>query len=339
MGIQPTVCTRTILIRKMLKEGDFDEAHRCFRQILSSGQKPDAQTYNAFVEAYCSAGRLTEAEGMMVKMKEDGVPPDVFTYTFLIKAYCYLGMTCSAFDVLKRMSDAACDPSHQTFLALIKHLFEKKYAAGKGGETALELRDAPGTVWEMMDFDIVVQLFEKMVDHGCTPDEHSYEKLILGMCKVENVGIAQRLLDQMVKRGMPPSEMVSNALLSCFCKLQKHEEAAKVVEDMIWSGQSPELEFCKMVILRLYEGGENERARSFFQKLLRCGYYFDDEIAWKILIDGVLKQGHVDAFSELFQAMQENGCRFSRRTHLLLIQGLPSKTDPTVAITSSAGCV
>ncbi|XP_020875673.1 pentatricopeptide repeat-containing protein At5g65560-like [Arabidopsis lyrata subsp. lyrata] len=339
MGIQLTACTRTILIRKMLKEGDFDEAHRCFRQMSSSGQKPDAQTYNSFVEAYCSAGRVQEAEGMMANMKEDGVTPDVFSYTLLIKAYGDLGMTCSAFDVLKRMYDATCDPSHQTFLALIKHLFEKKYAAGRGGETALELGDAPGTIkWEMVDFDIIVQLFEKMVDHGCTPDENSYEKLILGMCKVENLGIAQRLFDQMEKRGMAPSEMVSNALLCCFCKLQKHEEAAKLVEDMICSGQSPELEYCKMVILRLYEGGGKERGRSVFQKLLRCGYY-DDEIAWKILIDGMLKQGHIDAFSELFQAMQKNGCHFSPQTYLSLTKGLRCKTDPIVAITSSAGCV
>uniref|UniRef100_A0A1J3GJM1 Pentatricopeptide repeat-containing protein n=1 Tax=Noccaea caerulescens TaxID=107243 RepID=A0A1J3GJM1_NOCCA len=310
MGLQPTVCTRTILIRQMLKQGCFDEARTCFNDMLS----PDAQTYNAFVEAYCSAGRVQEAEDMMVKMKADGVPPDVFTYTLLIKAYGHVGMTCSAFHVLKRMSDAACEPSHHTFLALIKHL-------------------ATGVVWKMMEFDVVAQLLEKMVDHGCTPDASCYEKLIFGMCEVGNLGIAQTLLEEMETRGMPlpPSEMVSNALLGCCCKLQKHEEAAKVVENMICSGQSPELEYCKRVILNLYRGGAKERGRSVFKKLLRCGYYYDDEIAWKILIDGVLKEEHVDAdaFSEMFQAMQEHGCKFCPQTHQSLIQG---KTDPAKAV-------
>ncbi|CAA7034915.1 unnamed protein product [Microthlaspi erraticum] len=315
MGLEPTVCTRTILIRQMLKEGGFDEARACFNDMLSSDAKPDAQTYNAFVEAYCSAERVQEAEDMMVKMKADGVPPDVVTYTLLIKAYGHLGMTCSAFHVLKRMSDASCEPSHHIFLALIKHL-------------------ASGVAWKMMEFDVIVQLFEKMVQHGCnTPDADCYEKLILGMCEVGNLGIAQRLLEEMEKRGMPlpPSEMVSNALVGCCCKLQKYEEAAKVVENMICCGQSPELEYCKRVILNLYRGGAKERGRSVFKKLLRCGYYFDDEIAWKILIDGLLKDEHVDAdaYSEMFQAMQEHGCKFCPQTHQSLIQG---KTDPAKAV-------
>lgn len=34
-----------------------------------------------------------------------------------------------------------------------------------------------------------------------------------------------------------------------------------------------------------------------FKNLLRCGYYYD-EIAWKIVVDGVGKQGMVEAFNE-----------------------------------------
>lgn len=103
-----------------------------------------------------------------------------------------------------------------------------------------------------------------MVEHGCAPDAKCYEKLVLGMCKVENLGIAQRMLDQMEKRGMLPSEIVFDALLSCCCKLQKYGEAAKVMKDMICSGQSPELKCSQKVICRLYEEGEKERATSFF---------------------------------------------------------------------------
>ncbi|CAE5966061.1 unnamed protein product [Arabidopsis arenosa] len=329
MGLKPTVYTYNILIGRMLKQGDFDDAHKCLQKMMSSGEKPVARTYNTFIEAYCSAGKVQVAEDMMVQMKEEGVPPDDFTYTSLIKAYGKLGLTYSAFDVLKRMFDADCEPSHHTFLSLIKQLFEKKYVVDKSGETGIELVSNIGDVsgsnmWKVMEYDIVIELFEEMAKHGCTPDAKCYEKLISGICKVENLGIALKLLDQMQKEGISPSEMIFNAVISCCCKLQKYGEAANIVEDMICSDHSPQLEHCKTLICGLYEKGERERGYSVFKKLLGCGYN-DDEIAWKILIDGMLKQGLVEECSQLFQEMEKNGCNISPRTHSILTQKLHGK--------------
>lgn len=63
----------------------------------------------------------------------------------------------------------------------------------------------------------------------------------------------------------------------------------------------------------------------FFKNLLRCGYYHD-EIAWKIVVDGVGKQGLVEAFNELFTVMEESGCKFSSHTYALLREGPPDST-------------
>lgn len=56
---------------------------------------------------------------------------------------------------------------------------------------------------------------------------------------------------------------------------------------------------------------KNERAKLVFRKLLQCEDLYDDEIAWKILIGGVLKKkglaGGCGAFSQLFQEMQKVG--------------------------------
>ncbi|CAF1706897.1 hypothetical protein HID58_054804 [Brassica napus] len=49
----------------------------------------------------------------------------------------------------------------------------------------------------------------------------------------------------------------------------------------------------------LYKNGENERGVWVFKNLIRSGYYHD-EIAWKIVIDGVGKQEQVEAKSVLF---------------------------------------
>ncbi|XP_010519409.1 PREDICTED: pentatricopeptide repeat-containing protein At5g65560-like [Tarenaya hassleriana] len=267
---------------------------------------------------------MQEAEDMIVKMKEEGVLPDSLTYTLLIDAYGNLGLTYSAFDVLKRMFDAGCEPSHRTFLSLIKHLLNKKYVKEKGAVTGLYLVsnvvDASDT-WKMMKYDIIVEFFDKMLKLGCSPDANTYEKMIIGICKVGNLGVAQRVFDRMQIEGISPSGTIFNALLSCCCTMKKYGEGVELVDDMIRSGHLPQLESCRILICGLYEEGDKEGGLSVFQSLLPCGYYHD-EIAWKIIIDGLLKQGLAEASSELFNVMEKSGCNFSPRTYSMLIEGL-----------------
>ena len=261
-GLQTTVITDTILIHRMLMEGDFDHAERRFQEMLVSGTKLDAHTYTPFIQSYCSAGRMKEAEGMMEKMKEDGVFPDSITYSSLIKGYADQGLTDSAFGVLKCMLDAGCEPSHHTFLSLIKHLVEMKH--GKENDLCLTSN--------MIEFDIVVELLEKMAEHGVTPTARSYQMLIKGICETGNIKVAEKVLDRMIQQeeGISPSESMFNALLSCCCKLEMYKEAAKVVDDMICVGQLLQLESCKSLICGLYKNGENERGAWVFKSLLQC---------------------------------------------------------------------
>ncbi|CAL9245017.1 unnamed protein product, partial [Arabidopsis halleri] len=51
---------------------------------------------------------------------------------------------------------------------------------------------------------------------------------------------------------------------------------------------------------------------------------YDDELAWKIIIDGVGKQGLVEAFYELFNVVEN---KFSSQTYSLLIEGPPASTE------------
>ncbi|KAL0363152.1 UNVERIFIED_CONTAM: Pentatricopeptide repeat-containing protein [Sesamum calycinum] len=48
----------------------------------------------------------------------------------------------------------------------------------------------------------------------------------------------------------------------------------------------------------IYDKGNDETAKATFYRLLHCGYNYD-EVAWKVLIDGLLKRGFVNGCSEL----------------------------------------
>lgn len=326
MGVKPTVATYTILIEEMLKEGDFDHANRVFNQMVSFGHKPDVYTYTAFIHTYCTSGNVKEAEGMMARMIEAGVMPDSLTYTLLISAYERLGLTYDAFNVLKRMLDAGCDPSHRTYSFLIRHLSKIKLMNENSHLEQLDLVQSvtffnAADVWKIMQLETALELFEKMMEHGCTPGVNTYAKLIIGVCKVGRWGVANSLFNHMIERGLVPNEDIYNALLSCCCELRMLSSAARLVEAMMEHGHLPLLESCKLLLCGLYDEGENEKAKAVFVHLLLCGYNYD-EVAWKILIDGLLKSGLADRCSELLSVMEKRGCQIDPLTYTKLIEGL-----------------
>jgi pentatricopeptide repeat protein len=169
--------------------------------------------------------------------------------------------------------------------------------------------------------ETALELFEKMMEHGCTPGVNTYAKLIIGVCKVGRWGVANSLFNHMIERGLVPNEDIYNALLSCCCELRMLSSAARLVEAMMEHGHLPLLESCKLLLCGLYDEGENEKAKAVFVHLLLCGYNYD-EVAWKILIDGLLKSGLADRCSELLSVMEKRGCQIDPLTYTKLIEGL-----------------
>ncbi|KAG2404924.1 Pentatricopeptide repeat-containing protein [Vigna angularis] len=325
VNLKPTVETYTNLIAEMLKEGDINHANKTLNQMISSGCQPDVFAYTTFVHAYCSQGRLEEAENVMTKMKEEGIVPDSLAYTFLIDGYgCMQLLECS-FDVLKRMFDAACEPSHHTYGFLLKHLVKETLTIKDG--CIVEGSFAQGfvsndliNVWKTLDFDIVSLLFKKMVEHGCKPNVNTYSKLITGLCRVGRLNVALKLLNDLQEGGMSPSELIYNELLRCCCELKLYEEALSLLYDMNKNGHLAHLESYKLLICGLCDEGKKAMAESVFHTLLCCQYNYD-EVAWKVLIDGLLKNGYNDECSMFLKSMEKKGCQLHPQTYALLIEG------------------
>ncbi|KAJ9691529.1 hypothetical protein PVL29_013645 [Vitis rotundifolia] len=160
-----------------------------------------------------------------------------------------------------------------------------------------------------------------MVEHGCTIDVSIYGALITGFCQNERLEEAQGLVHHMKERGMSPSEDIYNSLLDCCCKLGVYAEAVRLVDVMVENGLLPLLESYKLLVCGLYIEGSNEKAKAVFHGVLSCGYNYD-EVAWKVLIDGLLKRDLVDECSELLDIMEEKGCQPNPQTYSLLIEGL-----------------
>ncbi|KAK1311589.1 Pentatricopeptide repeat-containing protein [Acorus calamus] len=86
------------------------------------------------------------------------------------------------------------------------------------------------------------------------------------------------------------------------------------------------MESYKLLICGFCEDGDVIKAKLVFHSLLNCGYN-NDEIAWKILIDGLLKSGHVNQCSELLVLMEGKNCQPSPQTYDTLIKEFVDRSN------------
>ncbi|KAK6923849.1 Pentatricopeptide repeat [Dillenia turbinata] len=312
VGVKPTIVTYTIIIEAMLKDGSFENSCKVFDQMISVGYKPDVVVYTAFLRTYCSHAKIKEAEDLVTQMNEGGVKLDVIAFTVLMDGYGRVGSISGAFEVLKRMFLAGCQPSSYTYSLLLKHLLcEKEKKEGVNGldlDSNVNLIDV-ANVWKIVELELVVDLLEKMVEHGCSPSLNTYGALISELCKEGRLQEAENLFSHMKNKGMSSSEEILNSLLCCRCKLGLYDQSLKLVDDMIEHNILPHLESCRLLLCGLYDKGEKGKAKTVFSTLLHCDYNHD-EVAWKLLIDGLLTRGFIDEYSELlnYNAVADEHC-------------------------------
>lgn len=125
----------------------------------------------------------------------------------------------------------------------------------------------------------------------------------------------------MKDRQISPSQDIYHSLINCCCQLQVYGEAAILLDTMIEVGYLPTLESSKLLVCGLFNEDNIEKAKAIFCSLLRCGYNFD-EVAWKVLHDGLLKRGLVNRCSELITIMEQMGCKLHPQTYSMLIDGI-----------------
>ncbi|CAD5317452.1 unnamed protein product [Arabidopsis thaliana] len=318
-GCDPDYFTYTSFITGHCRRKEVDAAFKVFKEMTQNGCHRNEVSYTQLIYGLFEAKKIDEALSLLVKMKDDNCCPNVRTYTVLIDALCGSGQKSEAMNLFKQMSESGIKPDDCMYTVLIQ-----SFCSGDTLDEAsglLEHMLENGLMPNVITYNALIKgfckknvhkamgLLSKMLEQNLVPDLITYNTLIAGQCSSGNLDSAYRLLSLMEESGLVPNQRT---------------EAAKVVEDMICNGHSPQLEFCKMLICKLCEEGEKERVNSVFEKLLRCGYC-DDEIAWKILIDGVLKQGFVEGFCELFQVMETSGCKFSSHTRSMLSKGLQGK--------------
>lgn len=168
-----------------------------------------------------------------------------------------------------------------------------------------------------MEFDDAIELFSEMVKRGCEPKVNTFDALTAGFCKERRIEEALKLVNHMLTNGIPPNESIYTSLVNCLCYLKMFDKALTLVNTMVENGILVDLESYKLLICGLYEDGKHEKGKEVFCGLLDG--YNSDEVAWTILLDGLLKHGLVKRYFELVDVMEKKGCHLNRHTYQMLV--------------------
>uniref|UniRef100_A0A0A8Z0G1 Pentacotripeptide-repeat region of PRORP domain-containing protein n=1 Tax=Arundo donax TaxID=35708 RepID=A0A0A8Z0G1_ARUDO len=255
-------------------------------------------------------------------MEREGVRPDVVTYNIFIDGCGHMGYINRAFSALKRMMDASCEPNYWTYCILLKHFL-------KSSLVNVHYVDTSG-LWNVIELDTVWQLLEMMVKHGLNPTKVTYSSIIAGFCKATRLEEACVLLDHMCGKGISPNEEIYTMLIKCCCDTKFFKKALSFVGNMIECGFQPHLESYQYLIIGLCDEGDFDKAESLFCGLLGMDYNHD-EVAWKILNDGLLKAGHVDICSHLLSTMENRHCHINSETYAMVTRNMHEASGSVVS--------
>ncbi|KAJ0091758.1 hypothetical protein Patl1_13592 [Pistacia atlantica] len=148
------------------------------------------------------------------------------------------------------------------------------------------------------------EIFCNMESFGCSPDVVTYNTLINGFCRVNEVDRGHWLLKEVKLRDeISPNAVTYTSVILGYCKLGKMEEASCIRDEMSNSGIQPTAVTFNILIDGFGKVGDMISAESMRERMLSLGYV-PDVVTFTSLIDGYFRNGQAGMPNEAFCIMQ-----------------------------------
>ncbi|KAK9056270.1 hypothetical protein SSX86_027360 [Deinandra increscens subsp. villosa] len=174
-GIKLDVVAYNTVIQAIGVSEGVDVAVHLGREMLELGCEPNAVTYNIIIKLLCENGRVREAYQVLDKMSKRRCAPNVITYHCIFRC---LEKPNEILSLLDRMIDSGVSPTLDTYVMLIR----------KFGR------------WGFLRPVFIV--WQKMEDHGLSPNEFAYNALIDALVDKGMIDMARKYDKEMLAKGL-----------------------------------------------------------------------------------------------------------------------------------------
>lgn len=222
------ICRRASLHPDVRFDRTIHAAENLLREMHGRGIEPDVTSYSIIIHVYSRAHKPELSVHMLRSMKEKGISPTVATYTSVIKCLASCGRLEDAEGLLNDMITCGVSPSPATY-----NCFFKEYRGRK-------------------DIDNAMKLYNKLKESGLSGvlDMHTYNILVGMFSKLSRMELVMELWNDMIEKGVGPDLDSYTLLIHGLCGRQKWREACQFFMEMIEKGFLPQ----KVTFETLYTG-------------------------------------------------------------------------------------
>ncbi|KAJ0971275.1 hypothetical protein J5N97_019234 [Dioscorea zingiberensis] len=209
--VVPDANTYSILFFGWCRVRDPKNAMKVLDEMLQRKHTPENFTYNAAIDAFCSAGLVSEARELFEFMRTRGSTissPTAKTYSIMIVALAKADQMEECFRLLADMIECGCLPDVSTY----KDLIEGLCLAGK--------------------IDDAYKVLEEMGHKGYPADILTYNCFLNVLCNLKRPEEAMRLCERMIELGCEPSIHTYNMLITMFFEMGQPDSAIGVWQEI-----------------------------------------------------------------------------------------------------------
>ncbi|XP_035835786.1 pentatricopeptide repeat-containing protein At3g22470, mitochondrial-like [Helianthus annuus] len=268
--------------------------------MSGKGLKPDGVTYSTMIQGLFQVGRCVDACKLFNEMHAQGLIPDQCTYRIILDDLCNNHLVEDALSLFQLMGDSKLNSDIVVYTILID-------GAGKCGTYNVV-------------FDQIKGDFDSITLRGLVPGIVTYNSLLNGYCKNQNIEKAMQMFREMAGEGLKPDVVTYNTMLQGLFKVGRCVAARKLFDEMHAQGQIPNQNTYRIVLEGLCNNRQVEEALSLFQ-LMGDSKLNSDIVVYTILIDGAGKCGKFHIARNLFHGLSVKGLKPNVRTYNVMIGG------------------
>ncbi|PIA27497.1 hypothetical protein AQUCO_07700047v1 [Aquilegia coerulea] len=259
--------------------GMIDNAIKTFREMGEMGIAPSTKTLNALLHACVIAKKYKEVNHIFTDFPNDyKVKPNLDTYNTVIKAYCESGSSKSAYSVVDELEKKGLKPNATTFGTMLAgfYLEEKHEDVGE----VLKMMKKRGQRVGLSTYNIRIQslcklkrsteakaLFDEIMSKDMKPNHVTYYHLIHGFGKEGNIEEMKSLFNDMRRRGCEPDSSCYFTLIYYLCQGGDFETALKACKTSISKEWFPNFSTMRTLVDGLVNISMVEEARELVGKV------------------------------------------------------------------------
>ncbi|KAJ0232565.1 Pentatricopeptide repeat-containing protein [Hirschfeldia incana] len=259
-GLVPDETTLNFLVYGYYSCGDYSNSLRYLSTMISEGMRPNNRSLRVVISSLCDNGDVKKALDLWQVMESKGWSfGSSVVQTKIAESLISRGDMAKAEDFLTRVTrdGMMAAPNYDN---LIKKL------SGQG------------------NLSIAVHLLITMLKNRKIPESSSYDSVINGFLRRNQLDEARDFHTEMVELGLSPSVSTWSSLVHKYCEACQVLESERLIKSMVELGETvPSQEMFKIVIDRLRVENNTVKASEMVEMMQKCGYEVDFETHWSLI--------------------------------------------------------